>query len=62
MMRKFLILPIIFALMLSACMLGPNYSRPDVDVPEGWRLSVEKANEVANVSWWEQFNDPVLSR
>ncbi|HWP90714.1 MAG TPA: efflux transporter outer membrane subunit [Thermodesulfobacteriota bacterium] len=62
MMLKFLILPIIFALMLSACMLGPNYSRPDLDVPQGWRLSVEKANEVANVSWWEQFNDPVLSK
>lgn len=43
-------------------MLGPNYSRPDVDVPQGWRLSVEKATAVANVPWWEQFQDPVLKQ
>lgn len=60
-MHKF-ILPLIFALTLSGCMLGPNYHRPDVDVPQGWRLSVEKATAVANVPWWEQFQDPVLNK
>jgi multidrug efflux system outer membrane protein len=50
------------ALMLSGCMLGPNYKRPDVDVPQSWRLSVEKATTVANVPWWEQFQDPVLNK
>jgi multidrug efflux system outer membrane protein len=43
-------------------MLGPNYSRPEVDVPESWRLSLEKATAVANVPWWEQFKDPVLNQ
>src|SRR3989337_760517 len=60
-MRKS-VLSSILALTLSSCMLGPNYSRPDIEVPKGWRLSVEKATAVANVSWWEQFNDPVLNK
>ena len=60
-MRKS-VLSSILALTLSSCMLGPNYSRPDIEVPKGWRLSVEKATAVANVSWWEQFNDPVLNQ
>ncbi len=53
---------ILLALVLSGCMLGPNYSRPDVDVPQDWRLSLEKATSVANVPWWEQFKDPVLNQ
>jgi multidrug efflux system outer membrane protein len=60
-MHKF-ILSLILALTLSGCMVGPNYRRPDVDVPQGWRLSLEKATTVANVPWWEQFQDPVLSK
>jgi multidrug efflux system outer membrane protein len=60
-MRSF-IFSSFFALMLSGCMLGPNYTRPDVDIPQGWRLSVEKASAVANVPWWEQFKDPVLNK
>jgi multidrug efflux system outer membrane protein len=43
-------------------MLGPDYNRPDVDVPQSWRLSLEKATEVANVLWWEQFQDPILNQ
>jgi multidrug efflux system outer membrane protein len=60
-MRSF-IFSSFLALMLSSCMLGPNYGRPDIDIPQGWRLSVEKASAVANVSWWEQFKDPVLNK
>ena len=60
-MRKFVFSSII-ALSLSSCMFGPNYSRPDVDVPQAWRLSVDKATAVANVPWWEQFKDPVLNK
>jgi multidrug efflux system outer membrane protein len=60
-MRKF-IPSLIIALTLSGCMVGPNYRRPDVDVPQAWRLSLEKATTVANVPWWEQFQDPLLNK
>ncbi|HEY0338575.1 MAG TPA: efflux transporter outer membrane subunit, partial [Burkholderiales bacterium] len=50
-----------FALLVSACTLGPNYKRPDVEVPAAWRLGSTEAAEMSNVIWWDQFQDPVLS-
>ncbi len=49
------------ALIISACTLGPNYRRPTVDTPPSWRFEEREAREVANPSWWGQFNDPVLN-
>ena len=46
---------------LSACMVGPDYQRPEVDVPAAWRLGATEAVEIANIAWWDQFQDPVLS-
>src|SRR6516165_6405484 len=46
---------------LSACMVGPDYQRPDVDVPTSWRLGTTEANEISNIAWWDRFQDPVLS-
>lgn len=48
-------------LMLSGCMVGPNYVRPTVDSPPAWRVSDQAAKELANTEWWQQFNDPVLN-
>jgi len=45
---------------LAGCMVGPDYRRPDVEVPETWRFPDEEARDVANTAWWEQFGDPVL--
>jgi outer membrane protein, multidrug efflux system len=46
---------------LSACMVGPDYRRPDIDVPAAWRLGPTEASAISNVAWWDQFEDPVLS-
>jgi multidrug efflux system outer membrane protein len=54
-------LALLLAMPLSACMVGPDYRRPDVDVPAGWRLAATEAGAVANIAWWDQFQDPVLS-
>ena len=47
--------------MLGGCMTGPDYVRPPVDAPTAWRISDQGARDLANTSWWEQFNDPVLN-
>ena len=52
---------LLVALALTGCMLGPNYQRPSVDVPQSWRFEDKEAKDVANTAWWEQFNDPVLN-
>jgi len=56
-----IILSFFIALMLTSCMMGPNYKRPEVDTPQTWRFEDEKAKDVANTAWWEQFNDPALN-
>jgi multidrug efflux system outer membrane protein len=47
---------------LAACAVGPDYTRPDVDVPAGWRIDYPQAAAVANTQWWNQFGDPVLDQ
>ena len=52
------------ALLLSGCMTGPDYARPDIATPEDWVS--EKAGGVSAAqgditAWWTQFNDPLLS-
>ncbi|MFC0396860.1 efflux transporter outer membrane subunit [Paraburkholderia rhizosphaerae] len=47
---------------LVGCMaVGPDYSRPTVEVPATWRIEMPEAEEVVNTAWWEQFDDPVLN-
>ena len=59
-MRKIILLFLV-ALMLTSCMMGPNYQRPAVDSPQAWRFEDKEAKDTANTAWWEQFNDPVLN-
>jgi multidrug efflux system outer membrane protein len=51
----------LLAVPLSACMVGPDYKRPEVDVPAAWRVGAIEAGEISNIAWWDQFQDPVLS-
>lgn len=55
------IIVVFLVLSLAACAMGPDYRRPSVTIPEGWRIESADARAVANTAWWEQFNDPVLS-
>lgn len=63
-MRRMLIVLIACAgvTWLAGCMVGPDYRRPAVDVPQTWRFEDKEATDVANTTWWEQFNDPVLNQ
>ena len=51
----------VLALLLSGCMIGPDYFRPSVDTPPGWRVTDQDAKDLANSAWWEQFNDIILN-
>ena len=48
------------ALLLPGCAVGPDYQRPPFDAPAAWRLDYAQAAELANLRWWEQFQDPTL--
>jgi len=58
---KRLFVVLVTALLLSGCMLGKDYSRPQVDTPDNWRFEEKDALALANTSWWKQFQDPVLN-
>jgi multidrug efflux system outer membrane protein len=41
-------------------MVGPDYTRPEVDAPKAFIYETKDAADTANTTWWKQFNDPVL--
>ena len=45
--------------LLGAC-LGEPYQRPAMDVPAGFRISVEQTPQAEDRQWWQGFGDPVL--
>jgi NodT family efflux transporter outer membrane factor (OMF) lipoprotein len=53
------------ALLLDACMVGPDYHRPSVPVPTeykelaGWAVAAPAA-DAPKGDWWTGFNDPLL--
>ena len=63
---KSIAVPIVLlaALTAGACTVGPNYSRPIVQVPSVYRgaddAEAPVAASLADQKWWEVFDDPVL--
>jgi outer membrane protein, multidrug efflux system len=54
----------VVALLVSGCMLGPDYSRPPVVVPDNYRFAVAPATaeSIADLPWFDVFRDPVLQQ
>jgi multidrug efflux system outer membrane protein len=44
----------------AGCTLGPEYRRPDTAAPAGYIQSESAGASVANLPWWELFQDPEL--
>ena len=42
-------------------MIGPDYVRPTIEIPQNWRIYEKEAIVLSNTSWWEQLNDPILN-
>jgi len=57
-----LVASLVTTLLLSSCVVGPDYERPEVVSPESWRVTYTAASDVSNTRWWQQFNDPVLNQ
>lgn len=57
------------AVLLTGCAVGPNFTRPDANVPSAWcsagcqirSAGPSKATlDPVNTTWWTSFNDPEL--
>lgn len=56
---------ILIPVLLSACVLGPDYQKPEPRFPDSWhnqQKTVNSAQVVDDANWWSQFNDPLLSQ
>ena len=53
------------ACLLAACAVGPNYQRPEMDLPESWPAkqddTAHKASE-ASEQWWHMYADATLDQ
>ena len=52
----------VVVLTLAGCAVGPNYQRPAVNAPAGFRDATNhiSTNSFADLPWWGVFKDPVL--
>ncbi len=53
-------------LLFAACVVGPDYRRPDAPVPEAYKenaawKTAQPADAVTRGAWWEVFDDPQLN-
>jgi multidrug efflux system outer membrane protein len=46
---------------VTGCMVGPDYKRPEVAVPAEFIGAVQDGESLANLRWWELFRDPQLN-
>jgi outer membrane protein, multidrug efflux system len=47
-------------LLLSGCMVGPNYEPPNISLSEEW-IGEKNSGEILT-DWWNVFNDPLLTK
>src|SRR5881296_1980117 len=62
-MRR-LVAQLALGLALAGCTLGPDYHRPTVSAPEVWRAAqaAPEPASLADLAWWELFQDDELRR
>ncbi|HSQ50620.1 MAG TPA: TolC family protein, partial [Nitrospiraceae bacterium] len=54
----------VFSLLLLACAMGPDYSRPDISTSDSFRMAEEPKDlpSLANMPWWDLYQDEELQR
>ena len=58
--RRFIVPALL--LTLGGCAAGPDYERPELDVPETYIQPVQQGESFANIPWWELFQDEQLQQ
>jgi multidrug efflux system outer membrane protein len=48
------------AIIVSGCVQGPNYSKPEVEIPSAYRFADFSAEAAPQVAWWNEYRDPYL--
>jgi multidrug efflux system outer membrane protein len=48
------------SLLLASCAMGPDYSRPAIEISDKFRMAETEGQSIANLPWWELINDEQL--
>ncbi|MBC2595182.1 efflux transporter outer membrane subunit [Ruficoccus amylovorans] len=54
-------LPVLLALGVGGCMVGPDYERPDLETPAQLRYEDSAEGEMLTAQWWTAYDDPELT-
>ncbi len=62
-MKRLLVIPAVLcaAGLISGCATGPDYRRPELSLPDTWRLEATGTNALADLPWTSLYRDPVLN-
>jgi outer membrane protein, multidrug efflux system len=52
--------PLAVAPAVAGHILGADYRRPEVPLPTDWRAPAAGSGSLADLRWWQPFQDPVL--
>jgi len=60
---RFLLMAVVMlgTLFVAGCAMGPDYERPETDIPESFRQPDDGGVSIANLNWWELFEDEQLN-
>ncbi len=68
MVTRLLLFLVLSVFLLASCAVGPNYSRPTIDIPaqykeatQGWKIA-QPNDQHSRGAWWEIFNDRYLNQ
>jgi len=50
----------VLATALAGCAVGPDYQRPELQLPERYGYATSEGREIVNPQWWSQFGDAQL--
>lgn len=53
---------IIFLSTLTGCSVGPEYVRPNAELPEAWKAAPAEGKPVAAARWWTVYGDATLDQ
>ncbi len=51
---------VVSAVLLAGCSFAPKYERPPTDPPAAWRVPDATAGSLADLTWWQVFQDETL--
>ena len=53
---------VVLGMLCMSCAMGPDYSRPEIDTTDRFRMSDTEGESIANLPWWELLHDEELQR